>query len=200
MHDDDTQADLHAARPREDNPWTTLSTRTVYDNPWIRVEEHDVLNPSGGKGRYGKICFKNRAVGVVALDAESRVYLVGQYRYTLGEYSWELPMGGAPRDEDPLLAAQRELREETGLTATRWRELMRVHTSNSVTDEVGLVYVAEDLRRGACEPEATEELAVHALAFEEAVAWVLDGRITDAISVAALLRLAAERAARAERS
>ena len=120
--------------------WRMLSSDTVYDNPWIRVEDHEVVNPSGKHSQYGKVCFKNRAVGMLALDATRNIYLVGQHRYTLNEYSWELPMGGAPLIEDPLTAAKRELREETGLSAGRWLELMRVHTSNSITDEVEVEY------------------------------------------------------------
>ncbi|HEU4616474.1 MAG TPA: NUDIX hydrolase [Gammaproteobacteria bacterium] len=176
------------------SPWTTLSARVVYDNPWIRVEEHEVINPSGGRNQYGKVCFKNRAVAIVALDSSDNLYLVGQHRYTVDEYSWELPMGGAPADEDPRAAAERELREETGLSAARWRELMTVHTSNSVTDESGVVYVAEGLVAGEQEPEETEDLTVKAMPFGEAYRWALEGRITDAISLAAIFRLAAERA------
>jgi 8-oxo-dGTP pyrophosphatase MutT (NUDIX family) len=179
------------------NPWTTLTTRVVYDNPWIRVEEHEVINPSGGRNRYGKVCFKNLAVGIIALDARDHIYLVGQHRYTLDEYTWELPMGGAPQGEAPRDAAERELREETGLTARRWRELMKVHTSNSITDEVGLVYVAEDLSEGEQDLEETEQLAVKRLPFEEAYRWAVEGRITDAISLAGIFRLAAERGMRA---
>lgn len=178
------------------NPWTTLSSRVVYDNPWIRVEEHEVVNPSGGRNQYGKVCFKNVAVAIAALDVRDNICLVGQHRYTLDEYSWELPMGGAPRGETPLAAAERELREETGLSARRWRELMTVHTSNSITDEVGVLYLAEDLVQGEQAPEETEDLSVRMLPFAEAYRWALEGRITDAISLAGIFRLAAERGAR----
>ena len=174
------------------NPWKTLSTKTVYDNPWIRVEDHRVINPAGNPGQYGKVCFKNRAVAIVALDEQRNVHLVGQFRYTLDRYSWELPKGGATADEDSLAAAQRELREETGLTAARWRRLLELDISNSVTDELGTVFVAEDLERGERSPEETEELTSKVLPFEEALEWVRSGQILDAISVAGLLRLAAD--------
>jgi 8-oxo-dGTP pyrophosphatase MutT (NUDIX family) len=172
--------------------WQTLSTETVYDNPWIRVEDHRVVNPSGNQSQYGKVCFKNRAVGILAVDAAANIYLVGQHRYTLDEYSWELPMGGAPLAEDPLTAAQRELREETGLSAGSWLELMRVHTSNSVTDEAGLIYLARDLLEGKPDFEDTEDLTIKVLPLNEAIQWVRNGDITDAISVAGILRLAAD--------
>ena len=172
--------------------WRMLSSDTVYDNPWIRVEDHEVVNPSGKHSQYGKVCFKNRAVGILAVDAARNIYLVGQHRYTLDEYSWELPMGGAPLIEDPLAAAKRELREETGLSAGSWRELMRVHTSNSITDEVGYVFLARDLSEGKPEFEDTEDLAIKMLPLTEALRWVHQGDITDAISVAGILRLAAD--------
>ncbi len=169
--------------------WQLLDFEIVYDNPWIRVEEHRVVNPSGGRSLYGKVCFKNRAVGILALDTQRNLYLVGQHRYTLDEYSWELPMGGAPLEEEPLAAAQRELREETGISATHWAELMRLHTSNCVTDELGFVYLATGLSFGEPELEPTEDLAVRRLPLADAAAWVMDGRITDAISAAGILRL-----------
>lgn len=177
----------------EKKPWNKLDSRLVYDNPWIRVEEHRVLNPSGLESLYGKVSFKNRAVAILAIDDDHRLYLVGQHRYTLDEYSWELPMGGAPRAEPSLAAAQRELREETGIRAENWVELMRLHPSNSVTDEVALVYLATGLSHGAAAPEPTEDLAVRRLGLDEAVAWVMDGRITDAISAAGILRLRVDR-------
>jgi 8-oxo-dGTP pyrophosphatase MutT (NUDIX family) len=175
--------------------WKQLDSRVVYENPWMEVREDHVVNPGGGKNHYGYVHFKNRAVAIVPLDDEGNTWLVGQQRYTLSEYSWELPMGGAPLDESPLDAAKRELREETGLTATHWSELMRLHTSNSITDEVGIVYVAEGLSEGETDFEETEVLEIRRLPLDEALQLVNDGEITDAISVAAILRVSALRGA-----
>ncbi|MBX2965508.1 MAG: NUDIX hydrolase [Cyclobacteriaceae bacterium] len=173
------------------NPWKTLSTKEVYDNKWIRVTEHNVLNPAGGKGIYGKVHFKNKAVGVIPLDAQNNTWLVGQYRYTLNEYSWEIPEGGGAFDTAPLEAAKRELKEETGLTANKWTLLMRIHTSNSVTDEEGFIFLAEDLTQGEDEREETEaDLVVKKLSLQEAVTMVMEGKITDSISMAGLLKVA----------
>lgn len=169
--------------------WKTLESRTVYDNPWITVFEDQVVNPGGGRNIYGRIHFKNKAVAIIPLDEKGNTWLVAQDRYTLGHRSWELPMGGAPRDEDPLAAAKRELKEETGLSAGRWTEIMRLHTSNSITDETGIVYVAEDLTDGDTAFEETESIEVCKLPLSEAVEMALRGEITDAISVAALVSL-----------
>lgn len=155
----------------------------------MEVREDRVINPGGGENQYGYVHFKNRAVAIVPVDPQRNVWLVGQQRYTLDAWSWELPMGGAPLDEAPLAAAQRELKEETGLEAGRWTEIMRLHPSNSITDELGLVYVAMDLTEGETSFEETEDLEVRRLPLEDAIAMVERGDITDAISVAALLRV-----------
>lgn len=169
--------------------WKTLSSRTVYDNPWITVFEDRVINPGGGRNLYGRIHFKNIAVAIIPLDGEGNTWLVGQDRYPLRHRSWELPMGGAPETEDPLDAARRELKEETGLSAGRWTEIMRLHTSNSITDETGIVYVAEDLSEGETAFEETEAIEVRKLPLEDAIAMAVRGEITDSISVAGLLAL-----------
>ncbi|MDQ2658265.1 MAG: NUDIX hydrolase [Bacteroidota bacterium] len=173
------------------NPWTTLSGDVKYDNPWITVTEFQVINPSGGRGIYGKVHFKNKAIGIIPIDKDLNTWLVGQYRYTLNEWHWEIPEGGGPADQSPLASAQRELREETGLTAQSWTEIVRLHTSNSVTDEEGFIFLAEDLHEGARELEETEaDLKVWKLPLKEALDMVLDGKITDSMSVMGILRVA----------
>lgn len=170
--------------------WKKLSSRAVWENDWMQVFEDDVINPGGGRNLYGYVHFKNRAVAIIPLDDDDNTWLVGQQRYTLGAWSWELPMGGAPLDEAPIDAARRELKEETGLTATDWSELMQLHPSNSITDEFAIVYVAKGLLEGETEFEETEDLEVRKLPLSQAIAMVKAGEITDAISVAALLRVA----------
>ena len=173
------------------NPWTTLSGEVRYDNPWITVTEFQVINPSGGRGIYGKVHFKNKAIGIIPVDKELNTWLVGQYRYTLNAWHWEIPEGGGPLQDDPLKSAQRELREETGLIARSWTEIVHLHTSNSVTDEEGHIFLAQDLEEGASALEATEaDLKVWKLPLKEALQMVLDGKITDSMSVMGILKLA----------
>lgn len=182
-----------------ENPWKTLDSRLVYENRWISLSEHKVINPGGNPGIYGVVHFKNRAIGVIPLDEEGCTYLVGQYRYPLHLYSWEIPEGGGPLEEDPMEAAKRELREETGLAAfaqrnkrleaDHWEHILTLHLSNSVTDEMGIIYLAQGLRQGESEPEDTEALQVRRVPFDEAYRMVLSGAITDSLTVAAVLRL-----------
>jgi 8-oxo-dGTP pyrophosphatase MutT (NUDIX family) len=173
----------------EENPWQIVSENQVYDNPWIGLTEYQVINPSGNPGIYGKVHFKNIAIGVIPLDAEMNTYLVGQYRFALGQYSWELPEGGGPIGTDPLDSAKRELLEETGLKASRWTELLRMHLSNSVSDELSIIYVAQDLQQFEAEPEDTEQLIIKKVPFNEVYHMVCHGEITDSLTVAAILKI-----------
>lgn len=167
--------------------WKKLGSKVIYDNPWMTVVEDRVINPSGGRNDYGHIRFKTCAVAIIPIDDDGNTWIVGQDRYTLGEYSWEVPMGGAPKGEDALAAAKRELREETGLKAEHWTEVMRLHTSNSITDEEGFVYIAKGLQQGETEFDETENIDIRKLPLGDAIAMAKKGEITDAISVAALL-------------
>ncbi|MFN8634680.1 MAG: NUDIX hydrolase [Chloroflexota bacterium] len=169
-------------------PWRTLSTRPIYANPWIAVREDQVIRPDGNPGIYGVVEFQHWAIAVVPLTDDGDTILVGQYRYTLDLYSWEIPEGGGEKSETPLEAAQRELLEEAGLTARRWTYLGEAHLSNSATDEVGCVFLAEDLTFGEAAPEGTEEIQVRRLPFAKAVEMALTGEISDALAVVGLLR------------
>ncbi len=172
----------------EINPWKTLSKKEVYDNAWINLEEHQVINPNGGKGIYGKVHFKNIAIGIVVLDNDFNTYLVGQYRYPVQSYSWEIPEGGGLLNTAPLDSAKRELLEETGLVAKNWQEIQRIHLSNSVSDELGIIFLARELTQEEAEPEETEQLIVKKLPFAKAFEMVLNNEITDSMSVIGLLK------------
>ncbi len=170
------------------NPWKKISSEVKYENPWISLTEYKVVTPAGTNGIYGKVHFKNIAIGVIAIDSDENTYLVGQYRFPLDLYSWEIPEGGCPEGTDWLAAAKRELKEETGFEAGKWTEILQMHVSNSVSDELAVVYVAQDLIAGKAEPEDTEDLKIIKMPFKQAVDWVMQGKITDSISVAAILK------------
>lgn len=171
------------------SPWEILGSSPVYENPWISVREDRVVRPDGEPGIYGVVHYKNVAVGVLAVE-DGHLYLVGQYRYPLDQYSWEIPEGGCPEGEEPLRAAQRELAEETGLVAGGWRRLGEAHLSNSVADEHAVWFLATDLTAGEWRPEGTEVLAVRSVPVREALQMALDGRITDALSLVAIMSYA----------
>jgi 8-oxo-dGTP pyrophosphatase MutT (NUDIX family) len=173
----------------EANPWKIISEKNLYNNPWIQLTEFDVINPSGGKGIYGKIHFKNRAIGVVAMDENLNIWLVGQYRFPIDQYSWEIPEGGGLVGVDPLEGAKRELLEETGLVAKTWVPMLKMHLSNSVSDELAIVYLATDLTQHTAEPEETEQLQIKKLPFETVFEMVENELITDSMTVAAVYKI-----------
>lgn len=174
---------------KKENPWTTLTNKDVYDNPWITVSHREVITPADEPGIYGVIHFKNIAIGVIPLDEENNTWIVGQYRYFLEEYSWEIPEGGGLLGIDPIESAAKELKEETGIIANQYEEILKIHTSNSVTDEYGLVYVARDLTYGEATPEPCEKLIVKKLPFEEVYHMVMRGEITDSLSIAGIMKV-----------
>jgi 8-oxo-dGTP pyrophosphatase MutT (NUDIX family) len=176
------------------NPWTTRSSRLVYENPWIAVREDQILRPDGQPGIYGVVHFKHKAVGVLPVDDQGRVWLVGQHRYPLGRYSWEIPEGGGHGDETPEETAVRELREETGLLASRLELIASTHLSNSVSDELAYIYRATGLTPGPSAPEGTERIEVKLVTWEDAWSMLQSGEITDSMSVIALLHEAVRRA------
>ena len=173
----------------EQNPWEITAEKAIYDNPWINLTEYQVINPSGNPGIYGKIHYKNLAIGILPLDEDLNTYLVGQYRFALNQYSWELPEGGGPLGTDPLESAKRELLEETGLKANNWTELQRMHLSNSVSDEYNIIYLARGLEQFEAQPEDTEQLVVRKVPLDEVYRMICTNEITDAITVAAVLRV-----------
>jgi 8-oxo-dGTP pyrophosphatase MutT (NUDIX family) len=173
----------------EENPWKINSEKVIYDNPWINLTEYQVTNPSGNPGIYGKVHYKNFAIGVLPLDDEMNTYLVGQYRFPLNQYSWEMPEGGGIMDTEPVESAKRELLEETGLKAQNWTEIQRLHLSNSVSDELAILFLARGLEQFEPEPEDTEQLIIQKLPFGDVYQMVCNGAITDAMTVAAVLRV-----------
>jgi 8-oxo-dGTP pyrophosphatase MutT (NUDIX family) len=172
-----------------DKGWTQINAKVVYDNPWITVTHEDVIAPSGHAGIYGKIHYKNYAIGILPLDSDLNTWLVGQHRYPIQAYSWEMPEGGGLVGKNILEAAQRELQEEVGLIAHSWQELHRIHLSNSVSDEIGILFLARDLEFTAKAPDETEVLKIRQLPFSEVFDMVWKGEIMDTMTIIAVLRV-----------
>ncbi len=171
------------------NPWKTLQSNEVYDNPWIKVTENKVINPGGGEGIYGVVHFKNIAIGIIPIDQDGNIWLVGQFRYPLNEYSWEIPEGGGNLNVPILDSAKRELMEETGITAENWEVILKMHLSNSVSDEVAYIFLAQNLTFGVAQPEESEDLQVKKIHIDEAYKLICEGKITDSLTVAGILQL-----------
>jgi len=174
------------------SPWRKKTSKQVYENSWISVHHDEVITPTGTDGIYGTVKFKNKAIAIIPLDDENNTWLVGQYRYTLDEYSWEIPMGGGPVGEEILATAKRELKEETGIEAKDWECILRIHTSNCVTDEEGFVFVAKDLSFGETSFDSTEDLQIKRVSVQEVLQMIDEGKITDAITIAGILKLNAQ--------
>jgi 8-oxo-dGTP pyrophosphatase MutT (NUDIX family) len=172
------------------NPWKTHGSQPIYATPWFSVRRDEVTRPDGAPGVYSVVHAERVAVGVVPLWDDGSVTLVGQWRYPLEQYSWEIPEGGGELDADPIVAARAELLEEAGIEARTWIPLGRCHTSNCFSDEVGHIFLARDLVQGTPSPGGDEEIAVRRVPAAEAIAMAADGRITDALSIVALFRFA----------
>jgi 8-oxo-dGTP pyrophosphatase MutT (NUDIX family) len=175
--------------PEEANPWQVKGTEVKMDTPWVKVSLYDVINPSGQPGIYGVTHFKHLAIGILPLDDELCTWLVGQYRFPIQQYSWEIPEGGGDLNVPPLVSAKRELKEETGIEADEWTLIQHLHTSNSATDEYACIYLARKLRFGKSAPEPDEQLQVKKIHFEELYRLVAEGKITDSLTVAAVFKV-----------
>lgn len=174
-----------------DNPWKTLSTSRIYQNPWFDVREDRVIRPDGQSGTYSVVSAARTATGILPLWPDGSLTLVGQYRYAIREYSWEIPEGGGGLGEDPESIARRELLEETGLQAETWEYMGRIHTSNCFVDEVCHLFLATQLTAGTAMPDPVEVLRLRRAPFATVVQMALDGTITDSITVAGVFRLLA---------
>jgi 8-oxo-dGTP pyrophosphatase MutT (NUDIX family) len=175
--------------PSQPSKWKIKCKNSIYSNNWIHLTEYEVLNPAGNEGIYGKVSFKNLAIGIIVIDDEDRIILVGQHRFPLNQYSWEIPEGGSLLHKNPIEGAKRELKEETGIEAESFELILEMHLSNSVSDEKAMIYLAKNLSYGKAEPEETEDLMRIKIPFEEAYQRTIKGEITDAMTVAAILRM-----------
>ncbi len=173
---------------KHENPWKTLDSEKIYDSPWIGLTKHNVLNPSGNPGTYSVVHFKNLAIGILPLDKDFNTWIVGQYRYPINQYSWEIPEGGGKRDVPPIDSAKRELLEETGITANKWTKIQEMYLSNSASDEFCILYIAQELTFGESQPEEDEQLEVKKIHFDELYIMVCNGEITDSMTVAIVLK------------
>jgi ADP-ribose pyrophosphatase len=170
------------------SPWKVLNSQEVYTSPWIKVTKHDVLDPSSTKGTYSVVHFKHYAIGVLPLDDDYNTWIVGQYRFPLERFTWEIPEGGGDLDQSPLTSAKRELSEEVGISADKWTKIQEFDTSNASTDEKAIIYVAQNLNFHESHPDDNEQLTVKKLPFSELYQLAIEGKITDSLSLVAILK------------
>lgn len=171
------------------NPWTILSQKEIHSTPWIKVTQFDVLNPAGTPSQYSTVNFQNLAIGILPLDENYNTWLVGQWRFPVGGYSWEMPEGGGKKNVEPLESAKRELSEETGIEAKKWTKIQEFHMSNCVSDEFAILYVAQDLSFHESHPDEDEQLLVKKVPFNDVFNMVLNGEITDSMTIIAVYKV-----------
>jgi 8-oxo-dGTP pyrophosphatase MutT (NUDIX family) len=176
------------ALPIKPSTWVTKSTNDVYETPWIKVTDHKVIDPGGNNGQYGVITFQNWAIGIIPIDNEGNTWIVGQYRYPVDAYSWEIPAGGGKLNIDPLESAQRELKEETGIVAGKWDKILEVDLSNSASTEVAHIFIARNLTFEEAQPDADEDLQILKLPFDELYERVMSGEIRDSLTVMGVMK------------
>lgn len=172
-----------------ENPWKITGSHVPYENAWIKVTHHDVINAAGNNGIYGTVHFKNYAIGIIALDEQANTWIVGQYRFPFNEYTWEIPEGGGALNQSPLESAKRELLEETGIMAKEWRMIQQLQLSNSATDEVAFLFLATNLSHQQAAPEEGEVLTQKKISFEALYQMVKSGELKDSLTVAAVLKI-----------
>ena len=172
----------------KENPWETIKSEIVHETPWVKISHHEVINPSGNPGKYSITHFKNIAIGILPLDEDYNTWIVGQYRYPINLYSWEIPEGGGKLDIPPVESAKRELLEETGIKAENWTKILEMHLSNSATDEFGVIFVAKGLTFHEPEPEDDEDLEIRKIPFDVLFEKVMRGEITDSLTVAGVMK------------
>ena len=170
------------------NPWKTVKSEVTYENNWIKVTENKTINAAGGDGIYGVVHFKNIAIGIIPLDEDYNTWLIGQYRYPLNEYSWEICEGGGLHADNVLDSAKRELHEELGIKAENWTKIMDMHLSNSVSDEEGVIYIAKKLSYHTPEPEEGEVLQIKKIPFNSVYEMVMNDQLKDSLTIAGVLK------------
>lgn len=170
------------------NPWKIIDSKEMYESPWIQVTKHNVLNPSNKPGTYSVVHFKHLAIGIIPLDKELNTWIVGQYRFPLKSFTWEIPEGGGELDVPAVESAKRELSEEVGISAKKWTNIQEFDTSNASTDEKAIIFLAQDLSFHAAHPDEDEQLVVKKLPFSELYELAVKGEITDSLSLVAILK------------
>ncbi len=170
------------------NPWTIVSSNEKYDNPWMSVTEHQVINAAGNNGIYGTVHIKHYAIAIIPLDKDYNTWIVGQHRFPFNSYEWEIIEGGCPEGTSPLETAKRELKEEAGIEAKEFELILEMQLSNSKTDEISYSYIAKELTFTDAAPDEDEVLAIRKIPFSELVEMCIDGRIKDALSIATVLK------------